>query len=404
MRLITFVLLFVLAVFSSAFAWEAKIEGRLEARGAVYGQKKTGNEDGYGEIRFLPRFTIMSDKFLFYLEPEFGAGTKNFAGVEHDIVENDSRQPQIGLREAYGEYSQGLVRLKAGKQLFTSWSVTDTVSPMNNLNPRDMTDIVWWRYQSVPAVDLKIGGDTFIEAVAVPWFTPAKLPLPGARWERDMGGLLLADQKLRDRYNGQYALRAGTTVGEFGLSVSYYSGYFSSYQLNGFVLTPLYRPEEIYSASITKGVAGFNLRAEAGYFNQDGDDKFIQYVFAADRQWSQLFKPADLFFILAQYCGEDVTKANNPTGLPTIDFRRIFKNSVMAKTEYAPNENGPWRLRLEGSYSFHEYGLYLQPSIAWHQDKYEIKTGVDIFSGPRESFFGGYRDNNRLFAVIAWNF
>src|SRR3989338_2282941 len=154
----------------------------------------------------------------------------------------------------------------------------------------------------------------------------------------------------------------------------------------------MYRPEEVFAVSVAKSLVGFNLRAEAGYFNQDGDDKFFQHVIGADRQWSQLLRPNDSFFVLAQYCGEEVTQANNPTGLPTIDFRRIFKNSVMAKTEYVPDENGPWRLRLETSYGLSEHGLYLQPSIGWRQDKYEIKTGADIFAGPRESFFGGYRD------------
>ncbi len=404
MRLKILVLLFALAAFSTAHAWETKIEGNLEMRGAEYGQKKSGAENGYADIRFLPRFTIMSDKFLFYLEPELMIGSKGFTGIKHDVVENSSRKPTVGLREAYVEYRHDWFRARIGNQLFGSWGVTDTVSPMNNINPRDMLDIVWWRYLAVPAMDLKIGGDTFIEAVIIPWFTPSKLPLTGSRWERDLGGLQLANQDLRDRNDAQYALRTGTMIKGFNLSASYYKGYFSSYKLNGMILTPIYRPEEVFAASATKGIAGFNLRAEAGYFNQSGDDKFIQYVVGADRQWSQMFQSSDSLFILAQYCGEEVTQANNPTGLPIIDFRRIFKNSIMAKAEYAPDENGPWRLRLETSYGLSEHGLYAQPSVGWRQDKYEIKAGADLFAGPKESFFGGYRDNNRLFAIISRHF
>ena len=405
MRVKMFFLILALAVSSFVHAWETKIESSLEIRGAGYMQKKTGTEDGYADIRFLPKITLMpSDKFLLYFEPEIMIGTKGFAGVERDIVDNNTRKPIIGLREAYGEYNRNSVRLRVGKQLFTSWSVTDTVSPMNNINLRDMLDIVWWRYLAVPAVDLKIGGNTFLEAVVIPWITPSKLLLPGSRWERDLGGLQLADQNLRSRNNAQYALRAGTIVNGFSLAVSYYRGYFSSYRLDGMILTPTYQPEEVYAASVNEGVAGFNLRAEAGYFNQTGDDKFIQYVVGADRQWSQLFRLTDSLFVLAQYCGEKITQVNNPTGLSTIDFRRIFKNSIMAKAEYTPNENGPWRLRLEASCNLSDSDLYVQPSIGWRQDKYEIKTGIDLFVGPKESFFGGYRDNNRLFAIFTRHF
>ncbi len=406
MKLQVVIIPLLLLLFSSiAQPDDVKIEGSLETRIAGYTQKQAGAEDGYADVRFLPKITFTpSDKFLFYVEPEFILGTKGFVRPELDVVENSDRKPVIGLREAYGEYNHGMVRARIGNQLFGSWSATDTVTPMNNLNPRDLTDIIWRRDLAVPAVDLKIGGDTFLEAVVVPRFTPSKLPLTGTRWERDLGGLQLADQELRDRGDAQYALRAGTITQGVSLSASYYKGYFSSYKLAGYVLTPNYRPEEVYAVSAAKGMGGFNARVEAGYFNQDGDDKFIQYVVGADRQWTELFRSSDSLFVLAQYCGEEVTRANNPTGLDTIDFRRIFKNSVMAKTEYAPDENGPWRLRLETSYGLSEHGLYLQPSIGWRQDKYEVKTGVDLFAGPKESFFGGYRGNNRLFAVVTWNF
>ncbi len=304
--------------------------------------------------------------------------------------------------------------MRIGKQIF-DWSVTDTVSPSDNISPRDWTDILEYERVGAPAISLRFGYETYAELAVIPWQTPSKLPSSGGRWERDLpSGLIPGEQEPLGRDHGQVSLRAGAGLKGFDLGAVYYRGYsFSpSFTLwpappgssGWLVLVPVTRFQEVYAASVASSWSVFNLRAEAGFFKQREEDDFVQFVLGIDREWEGLFDATDSLYILLQYADERVTQHDSPVGFPTIDFRRVLNDALMIKTSYSFDSERRWTIKVEGSYNLSEGDSFVEPALVWRQSSYEVEAGVDILSGGKNTFFGGYGGNDRLYSKVTYKF
>ncbi len=53
--------------------------------------------------------------------------------------------------------------------------------------------------------------------------------------------------------------------------------------------------------------------------------------------------------------------------------------------------------KAKGSYNFSGGDSLIEPAVVWRKDRFEIEGGVDILSGPTNSFWGGYGNDDRLF-------
>ena len=113
----------------------------------------------------------------------------------------------FGVRELYGQYESDSVKFSLGKQVF-DWSVTDTVSPTDSLNPRDWTDIIEWERIGVPAASVTVGNDTYLQFVAA-MFSVSRLP------EESWTGDLPVEMDEEGRGAPQLALRSATLL-DFG--------------------------------------------------------------------------------------------------------------------------------------------------------------------------------------------
>ena len=396
-----------------SLAEELKIGATLEAFGAVYFQGKNQAEKRYGEIRLRPTASYAPlEPLLFYVEGDFRADSEGFAeSYMDDPAERSGRRWIADLREAYIDCKADWLGIRIGKQIF-DWSVTDTVSPSDNISPRDWTDILESERVGVPAVSLRFGYSTYAELVYMPWFTPSKLPVIGGRWERDLPPALVnGEQEILGRDNGQVSLRTGTTFEGFDIGAVYYRGYgySPSFRLSPvaaglFELIPVYRFEEVYAASVAGALGMFGVRGELGYFSQSDEDDFVQYVLGIDREWSGILKPVDSLYVLVQYANEIVTQHDNPVGFPTIDFRRILNNAVMAKVAYSFDGERIWTIKLEGSYNLGDKDSFLEPAIVWRKRSFELEAGIDILSGGKSRFFGGYRRNDRFYSKLTYKF
>lgn len=69
----------------------------------------------------------------------------------------------------------------------------------------------------------------------------------------------------------------------------------------------------------------------------------------------------------------------------------------MGKTKYGLDDSREWSLKLEGSYNSEKRDSYIQPAVAWKRGNMEVEAGWDIFSGASDSFFGGFKQNDRVF-------
>lgn len=394
-------------------AAEVKIGGTVEAFTVLYFQEKDQPEDRYAEIRFRPTLSYAPmEPLLLYMEGDFRGDSGGFAKDSIDgVVERTGRRWMADVRETYLDYRHEWLSVRIGKQIF-DWSVTDTVSPSDNINPRDWTDILQSERVGVPAACLRIGYNTYGELVYVPWLTPSKLPVIGGRWERDLPpGLINGEQEIPGRDHGQVSVRAGATLEGFDFGAVYHRGYgySPSFKLSpasdtSFELVPVYRLEEVYSSSAAGALGAFNARCELGYFKQRDEDDFLQYVLGIDREWSGIVRPVDSLYVLVQYANETVIQHDNPVGFPTIDFRRILANAVMEKLTYSFDSQRTWTIKLEGAYNLGDGDSFFEPAIIWRKRSFELEAGVNILSGGESTFFGGYGSNDRLYSKMTFKF
>ncbi|PIT93502.1 hypothetical protein COU00_04045 [Candidatus Falkowbacteria bacterium CG10_big_fil_rev_8_21_14_0_10_43_11] len=389
-----------------AFGDEPKFSGELRIFSAAYLDDRTGAEDLFGEIRFLPAVAWQTDyDWFLYIQGDFRLDSENYASGVFDGVEDDGRW--IGnLRQAYAEYTEDLFKLRVGKQIF-DWSTTDTISPSDNINPRDWVDVAEWERIGVPAIDLRYGDATFWEFVYIPWSTPSKLP--AGRWEYDLPpGLVSGGIDGPENDYDQFALRAGTNVSGWDLGASYYHGYSYnpsvSFQPPNAINTEYIREDVVAVSAVGEIGGGVMLRAEAGYFNQHGNNDFVQFVIGADRFWNDVFRTTDELYLLVQYTDEVETKNDNPAAFRIYDFRRAFRRSFMARAQYSFDDTRQWTLKLEGSYNCEDDDSYIQPSVAFRRNNLEIEAGIGFASGPKNTFWGEWRENDRIFIQCTYHF
>lgn len=408
---------YILTLYGLAFCYagEVKVGGAVESFSAAYSREASDSKEGqlFTEIRILPTLTwLYADKYLFYLEGDIRQDTAGLAhGYINDFTEHTGGRWAVNVREGYGELNEKWLRIRTGKQIY-DWSVTDTISPSDNISPRDWTDIIRSERIGVPSLDVRLGYDSYVQFVYMPLFSPSKLPVAGSRWERSLHqGLVNEEQETISSDSGQFAVRAGHVWNGFDLGVSFFTGYgySPSFKLETVSVTetglvPVYRREEVFAASLAKELSGCTLRSEVGYFNQDKEDDFVQGVVGIDREWGSIFKSVDSLYTLLQYTNEVKTQDADPVGFETIDFRRIFNNAILGKVIYSLDDSNTWKAKLTGVYNLSDRDSYFEPAVTWSKRNFNIEAGVDVMSGTRDTFFGGYSQNDRFFITMTYKF
>lgn len=390
-----------------------RLSGTLETYGAFYPQKRAGSDyTSSVEERLLPRLLLTpSDRLLLYMQGDLRIDSPGLArGLGALPVERSGRQPIADIREGYLEYTESWYRLRAGKQIF-DWSVTDTVSPADALSPRDLTDFVRWERIGTPALDVRIGGDAFAQFVYLPWFAPSRIPTSDNRWAELLPqGVTLAEQSTPQRGVGQFAVRGGMTTGGFDFGASYFYGYSYSplirivpLSATTFSAQPHYQHNQITAASLAGSVMGYNLRTEAGYIQQQNQDDFISYVIGADREWSGLMLPTDSLYALLQYVNELKTGRDGLSDT-AIDIRRVFNNSLLGKLKYAFTEPKEWGIRCDWMINLDNNSRFLNSALTWERSPFNIEMGYEWFLGDKETFWGSYKNNSRVFVKGIYRF
>jgi len=109
-------------------------------------------------------------------------GVPNFTNVEHLYNRGIVDPFDVQVREAYFQISDLFIPnldLKIGRQRI-AWGSADQMNPTDNLNPHDLEDILdFGRHRGSDAINLTyyIKNDFSIQAVFIPFFQPANLPV-----------------------------------------------------------------------------------------------------------------------------------------------------------------------------------------------------------------------------------
>src|SRR6056297_182108 len=336
-KIVILFVFFVLAPLSaSALNFDLEIEG--QASSYFYEEEEVPLEEDeryYGEAEVILPARLNANNWELLLEPRIRVDSEEISQGGEDP--RDFRRPIVGVREAYFAFWQEKLELRLGYQI-ADWSMTDTVSPSDNLNPLDLTLIPDWERRSIPLVTARYGYDTYLEAAYKPFFSPSFLP--DFKWKREKEGVEFLKQK-EEEDKAQFALRAGGIFWGTDWQICYYQGYADSpyaeverLTLSGVELRPRYSEEEVGSLGLARDVfAGVVFRAEAGYFSQDYGDDFYQYVVGLEKHWQSALSLGDELFFLVQYSGEEVAEEDEEI-TPLTDFRRIFRDCLLVKAYY----------------------------------------------------------------------
>ncbi|MDZ7612103.1 MAG: hypothetical protein U5L10_05040 [Candidatus Moranbacteria bacterium] len=416
MKWIPFVLSLAMTLgFASLGSADSQIEfdSKVEVRttGKAYLESSSKGKDYYGEIRVLPEATVRSEKIpnlSLFLAGDFRLDNEGYASGVIDSFTEKERRWAANIREAHLEYFYKNFTLKVGKQIF-DWSVTDTVSPLDNLAARDWNLIPDWERVGIPAFSARYDGWTWsVQTVAAPQFTPSKLPQ--GRWEEDLPAGLTGKEVVVDEDRFQYAVKVNKIWQGFDMTLAYYDGV--SYNPHGQIdlgltgpeLKMRYSDQKVVSGALVKEVPwGIILKSEAGYYDQDKGDDFFQYVLGAQKEFYGIYWPTDSLVLLLQYTNEAVASQASDSVVEVTDFRRVFKNSFLWNLSYDPGGSCPWKLELEGSYNLSDSDSFWRPKVVYQKDNWQLEGGIQLTNGPEESFWGQY-ENDAMFLIFKYFF
>jgi uncharacterized protein DUF1302 len=365
------------------------------------------------------------DKSRLFVKPFVIGDTEDLSKGVVDLWENTAEErPILDLEEAYFDFSISNLDLRIGRQII-KWGKGDLFNPTNNINPTDFTDLFDSRTIGVNAINADWYLEPFVlEAIFVPTFTPSRLPLNDSRFSLvpdnfpgTINPRVLPDNDIE---HSQFGLQASVSKGTWDASVNFYYGTndFPAIVLeNDLSATPMYVRERILGFSLEKVQESWILRAEGAQFFSDTDylDSYFQYKLGFEKKWKFLDTDKDLITEI-YYIGETVTdeskyspEINNPTQQSMFDsssfnfsdfqLDRVLSDSLIGKLEFDFSDY--LKLNLGFAYRFDSEDYYIQPKLEWEPSDNTIASiGFDVFEGPRNTFFGKYKDDDRLFMSL----
>ncbi|WP_342120637.1 hypothetical protein [Pseudoduganella sp. OTU4001] len=307
--------------------------------------------------------------------------------VEPQAVLHNPHHPDQGLRleRAYVAARGAGWDVRAGRQLF-DWSLTDTISPADVLNPRDWSDITRVRKLATPALSVRYGAQTSIEAVWMPGRRKSLLP---GRWP--------AQQAVN---GAQYALRLAGNAAQTDWSVVYFDG-----EHVAPTMQLAYEALRVLALTAARQVAGDSIvRAEAAQYRQGERPAYLRYVASIDKELSDVFSDGDTLYGVLQYAGSTQgASAFNAYGWP--DFQRILERSAMFKLTYDFRSDRRTTAEFSGAWNTRKHDSLWQASIAQAiGPSLTLTAGAQLPDGRKNSFWGAHRGYRRLTLQAQWKY
>jgi hypothetical protein len=405
------------------------VHGAVRYKGYFYpegGRQKNDRARNQGEadLDLTPRLDEVTPglrtEFLYralYDDEELSAGAFNDRGI---------RRPILNLREAFFAYERERFEARVGKQIY-SWGKADLYNPTDTLNARDYIDLLESEKIGAWSVSARVlgPGEVAFEAVAIPFFfIPARLPPRGARYDLVPPGLAIPIED-RDMPPGawkttQAGLRVSGTIAPLDLdwALTAYHGrdHVPNTRLHLKLvpvppfglpsLEPFYKREDVLGASVARAFSSFEAHAEGGYFfhGERDEDEYAAYVVGGNYRKADLFDPSDELFLVFEYAGQWVTDRSAPGVIPNV-LSRVFRSAILARGRYSFS-GGDLVLEATGVFLLYSKdSQYFQAKLAWRAlDWLKLTLGWDVLAGPKNTFFGQFRDDDRAFAFLEVTF
>ena len=411
----------------------------LEYRNYSYFEEESRGDstDSINEGRLRVEYdTYVADNMRVYIDALLQADDAGFThGFVDDFEDDDLKRNYFNFTEAFLDIYLDTVDLRLGKQI-VKWGKADAANPTDNVSPTDYANLLDEDDIGVVAASLTHYWNGWsLQVVGVPGFTPTRLPPRGTRFSlfppdpyvtiKDPAlpfdlRIPIEDPELPPNTidNSQFGLRLQTTYRGWDFSVSYYDGVndvpaatmrYTEIPLIPVpvpvAIVPVYNRFRAFGGDFATTFGRWGLHGEAAQLVFDGneEDSRFQYVIGIDYTQSNIIRDHDLFVIL-EYVGEDVTKEGTGLDLGGPPLDRVLTSAVATRIMYEFTEYT--RLEVDGAIDLYQGDdYYLQPQLIHEMtDNFEVAVGVDLLGGPRDTFLGQFKDNDRFFLKLKYTF
>ncbi len=418
----------------------------LKLRNIGYGQES----DSEARRKFLDSEILGSfqgrfgDRLHYTLSPQIRFDNADRTGTGFEFSERSPTRPLFTFKEAYAAWYGDVCEVIVGKKVF-SWGVGDGFRPADNLNPYDFLDVIEAEKIGIPALSIFRYGELIsTQVVFIPVFIPGRLPEVDNRWAfEDAAAMDRIHDTFGDWYaiadggrelpgaslaNAQYALRlsSSTLLMGWDLSLSFFRGryaygvlfledvVFPPAEPDAGLQPPVLTIAQVYPEyrEITAGVSttAGNWEFHAGgalhhTMDRAMDDSFSEYVVGFNHT---LYDPGVPFLrevrSTVEYAGIGVTRERpSDSRYSGAGFGRGLDNALLANLQLKISEDTS--LDMGGAMNLDPGDRYTWIALShriW--DRITLEADYQTFTGPPDSFFGGWDDNDRFVLRITGGF
>ncbi|MDF2152807.1 hypothetical protein [Vibrio sp. CAU 1672] len=308
---------------------------------------------------------------------------------------------QVGLAQAFVRYRKDNHEWTLGRQL-VDWRVTDTISVADVWAPRDFSDVLEPQQLAFSALRWRWFGPLQLDLIYSPEPSPSRLP--AGIWQQEAIPLLPQDnseagEQLGIRISGNWRQQDLTLYGYSGY------GYSPAARIEAAGIRPYYDGQHIFGGTWVSPLDGSALmRAEIGYVRQNHGDDYLQWVLALEKEFFEVLGEQDHWLLLVQTADEKVTQGGEQ--LPGwVDFRRVFRDNLMGRISWDPEGDEETLLILEWSIDTAESGQYFEIQTEQRlNDHATVSLSWQQLSGSAQSFWGSYRDRDRIGLSVSYFF
>lgn len=416
-------LLSVAGVLACAAGVEGQVDvgGWVDYQAIVYAQSRPVGRLGRNQVRVQPEGTL-----------DLGSWGRVFAAVELRGDGVASRRNRAWTDEAFVDLYVGPVDVRVGRQIL-AWGRADALNPTDYLGSRDYTDVLDADQERLAQDALKLtwfASRGSVEVVFAPRARPSLVPIPDSRWwppRQDASSAVpapsvrLTDDPARPGRSAALGVRASASVRSVDLALSLYRGPWHLSALVAHPPTP--DPEgtvvvEVTTVSPRLSAVGFDLatvvgqvglHAEAATYLFDDreasapglDGPFLRYVVGWDYAVRRVMGDRTLR-LFAEWTHEVPLRSDADPWSPN-DLNHVFRRAILARAESPVTDEST--IRVEGAYDAARGGWATSMEGEWRaRQGMLVRVSADILGGGPDTFFGTFRSNRRIHAVLRFAF
>jgi hypothetical protein len=362
---------------------------------------------------------------LFFMGGNFSDTYRTNGIVLSEFRDTQKKVPMAGIKESYYLHNFSNSDVVIGKMLYSNsssmlYSPSDIYNQTLAPDPLDPYKIGSW----LTKFDY-YKNDARYSIVLFPFISPSKLTSDKTRWSGDeehktSGNFnnasssqidLDRNNKVRGVLGYRNSLNGYDITANLGAGVSLYSVLLKTDKPNKY---KEYYPKDVWmSAGFSTTYKKLEVHGEAYYqiVESNEDDDFISAVIGGKytfSRWVDKIKLKQIDIIL-EYAREFIIdKMNNKQVYKSSKDSRAFKNDILLKVDgeinykWSLNYFANFRLSTDqqkNSGRYQKIGTTYKP-----KDAMEVGLYVEFFNGEDDSYYGRWRNNDRIVTQFKYNF